>query len=87
MGDQVCEIEEIEEAAMATVQEHGEVNYNPPDFSDGGPHITTGDISPTLGYFPYLTNFLTCSCSIVESSGSFIYLYYFLRLAVLVVSC
>jgi hypothetical protein len=62
MGDQVCEIEEIEEieeAAMATVQEHIKVNYNPPNSSDGGPHITTGDISPTLGYFPYVTCYFT----------------------------
>ncbi|XP_078173122.1 uncharacterized protein LOC144566985 isoform X3 [Carex rostrata] len=47
MGDQVCEIEEIEEeVAMATVQEHRKVNYNAPDSSDGGPHISSRDISP-----------------------------------------
>lgn len=53
MGDQVCEIEEIEEeAAMATVQEHRKVNYNAPDSSDSGPHISR-DISPKPGYFPF----------------------------------
>lgn len=60
MGDQVCEIEEIgEEAAMATVrEEHRKVNYNQPDFSDAGPHISNGDVSPRLGWLPYFTHFL-----------------------------
>ena len=60
MGDEACEIEEIveEEATMAAVQERRKANYNPPEFSDGGPPTSPRDISPTLGFAPFFYSIL-----------------------------